>query len=105
MIRKIRRALENKNKQDDQEHIEGGRYCNIYKISPIWYGHVERMKIQKVTKRQWSETVGNSSALKEDEISSVMNLGFARQYKKLLKSLFFPLDVYEAKNLYGIMDK
>lgn len=34
-IRKIRKKLENKNKQGDQEYTAGGRYCKIYKIPLI----------------------------------------------------------------------
>jgi len=32
----------------------------------------------------------HSYALKEEEISTIMNLGFFRQYKKLFKGLYFP---------------
>jgi len=31
-----------------------------------------------------------SNALQEEEISTIINLGFAKQYKKLFKGLYFP---------------
>jgi len=94
-ISKIRRTLENKKKQGNQEHIAGGRYCKIYKIPPISYGHVERTKNQKWQRatgkkgekneetnrleikkdnKQWSKTIANSETFYWKPRSSIAAL-------------------------------